>query len=258
MGNEQSVSASSSNGSGVSTSLSFLAGKRDSSLTNKRSGPVVVVKSGIDSLPTPADDQILKRFVEIPKFFPILRSALNQAGLRDPPDVTLKLSPRPILKFAYRLQDHLSQCAVTVVSEQDALTSVIRNVDYALSSIISKLNERKKRFDRLSGELASAREIQAQMMNVRFLLEDVVPCVETLNEILPLEQRLPPLNLDRVLERTPAISSTESSPDPGAVSRAVRFAGALATTAITSNLHIEPVEEFTVIDKPSSIPQRRS
>ncbi|KHN87303.1 Loss of heterozygosity 12 chromosomal region 1 -like protein [Toxocara canis] len=250
MGNEQSAA----NGSGVSTSLSFLAGRKETSL--KRTGHVVVVRPGTDPLPNPAEDEFLKRFAEIPKFYPILRSALNQPGLRDPPDITMKLSPRPILKFAYRLQDHLAQCALTVASEQDALTAVIKNVDYALSSIIIKLTERKKRFDRLAGELQRARELQAQIINVRFLLQDVVPCVETLNEILPVDERLPPLNLGRVLERTPVISSGESSPEQNALSRAICISGAVATSSVTATLHIEPIEELTVIDKPAT-PQRR-
>uniref|UniRef100_A0A915ALJ0 BLOC-1-related complex subunit 5 n=1 Tax=Parascaris univalens TaxID=6257 RepID=A0A915ALJ0_PARUN len=256
MGNEQSGANGGGGGSsGVSTSLSFLAGKKEKDLL-KRSGQVVVVRPGSDQLPNPADDEIVKRFKEIPKFYPVLRSALNQASLRDPPDITMKIGPRPILRFAYRLQDHLAQCALAVATEQDALTAVIRNVEYALSSITGKVTERKKRFDRLAGELQRARELQTQIINVRFLLQDLVPCVETLNEILPVEERLPSLNLGRVLERTPVVSSGESSPEQGTMSRALWLTETVTTSTISNNLHIEPVEELTVIDKPSKAQHR--
>lgn len=248
MGNDQS----SASGSGVSNSLSFLSGKKGSAYTNKKAGGVVVVKPGTEPLPNPNDDEILKRFKEIPKFYPILKGALNQPGLRNPPDITTKISHKPLLRFAVRIQDHIGQCARIVSSEQNALATKIKDNDYIITTLVGKLSERKKRLEHLSSELEKVRELRTEVADVMCLLQDLVPFAETLNELLPEEERLPLLNLGSVLERSPFSSSTDSTPSPeqNSLTKGRRLTSSAGTGAV-SNLHIEPVEELTVIDKPS-------
>lgn len=69
-----------------------------------------------------------RSFQEIPKFYPILKSALNQPGLRDPPETTCRISARPISKFSYRFQEHLFRCANHVSTEQASLENTIKDV----------------------------------------------------------------------------------------------------------------------------------
>ena len=57
MGNEQSGTSN----SGISSSLSFLAGRKSGSV-KKKVGQIIVVRSGSENLPNFEDDQILKRF----------------------------------------------------------------------------------------------------------------------------------------------------------------------------------------------------
>lgn len=73
-------------------------------------------------------------FQEIPKFYPILKSSLNQPGLRDPPEAIFKINARPVLKFAYRLQEHLSRCASIVAVEQESLANSMKDV--SLSALL--------------------------------------------------------------------------------------------------------------------------
>lgn len=236
MGNEQSGT----NG-GISTSLSFLSGKKGGATSsNRKVNQVVTVKTGADSVSNPSDDEVLKRFKEIPKFYPILKSALNQAGLRDPPDVLTKMSYRPILKFAYRIQEHLTQCAVVVSNDQNSLCTRIKDNDYVILTLTNKLNERRKRLERLSKELQKIRDIQAEVVNIKFLLQEIVPSVETLNELLPVDDRLPAINLGRILDPPPVASSSEIPTSSEQNSR---------PAAVGGSLHIEPIEEFHVVDK---------
>ncbi|VDN59114.1 unnamed protein product [Dracunculus medinensis] len=180
MGNEQSSTSNSS----ISTSLSFFGSKKSGSV--KRCDRIVVVKPAAEAIPKSNEDEILKRFLEIPKFYPIFRSSLNQSGLHDWPDVTSKISSKPILKLSYRLQRHLFECADVICSEQDGITKIITN----------------RLYNRL-----------ADLDDFRCSLRDAVSFAMTLNEILSGEDRLPLLNLGSVLERTPIATSSDSSPD---------------------------------------------
>ena len=73
-----------------------------------------------------------------------------------------------------------------------------------------------------------------------------MPQVEKLNELLPESDRIPPLDLRHVLERTPTSSvSTFSS---GTISNTSHLSDIDDADSL-NNLHLEPVEELVVIDK---------
>ncbi len=73
------------------------------------------------------------------------------------------------------------------------------------------------------------------------LLQSLVPCVETLNELLVPDSRLPPLNLGRFLERTPKPSVTSSSESSPQTTPAHRVSDGVEQ-------HIAAVDEQPVVD----------
>lgn len=234
MGNEQSVSGTvGASPSTSSSSFSFLA-NRGSSV--KKSKGIVVVRDGSIKQEDPQDDLDYKRLAEIPRFMPILRSGAN--GRQTSVDSHQRMSHRPIWKLAAQMQEHLQQCAQNVSNEQLRLNQGVKAIDVATASLSSKLIERRKRYDRFKTSLSQVKEMQNEIMRIQLLLEEIVPCVETLNELLSPVEKLRPLNLARVLQRTPVSSTPSTQP------------GSSVSSATTSpRRHIEPIEETRVLDK---------
>ncbi|VDN06926.1 unnamed protein product [Thelazia callipaeda] len=187
MGNGQSSKSASS------TSNSFLAGKKSSS-TSK--GKVIIVRQGTNTEKqlNASNDDVLKRFSEIPKFYPILKSVLNPPGVRDPSEAVFRISTRPVLMFAYRLQEHLSQCANVVVVQQELLGNLIKSVSALL--IICKI--------------MPVNFLHLCHLCFQFLFQDLMPIVQTMNEILPQQNRLPVLNIDPLPSKTNGVANVEN------------------------------------------------
>ncbi|VBB27192.1 unnamed protein product [Acanthocheilonema viteae] len=238
----------------------------------KTKGKVIVVKQRTNAAGPSCtrDDEVIKRFLQIPKFYPILKSSLNQPGLRDPPETILKINALPILKFAYRLQEHLSRCANTVVMEQESLGNSMKDMDRDIALLLLQFNDRKRSMDRFQNYLEKISDLQAHVSNLRqsyslddllnamslevlrsarsvhvaFLFQDLMSAVETLNEILPEQKRLPALDIDYL------VNGTRSSLD-GKHNKIIREIES-NTCSVDSNqddLHIKPVDEVAVVDK---------
>ncbi|VDK82995.1 unnamed protein product [Onchocerca ochengi] len=232
MGNEQS-----SSDTNIPSSHSFLLNKRSDAKTKSK---IIVVKqktNTVDSLCSKNDD-IIKRFMDIPKFYPILKSSLNHPGLRDPPEAVFKVSPLPMLKFAYRLQEHLSRCA-----------SIVMDHDIAL--LLVHFGDRKRSMDHFQNYSEKIIDLQAHISNLQLLFQDLIPMAQTLNDILPEQKRLPLLDIDYrknitkyslEVKRNEIIREIESG-----------------TGSIDNNqddLHIRPIDEvadFSKIQKPETL-----
>ncbi|VDO38560.1 unnamed protein product [Onchocerca flexuosa] len=238
MGNEQSSSETN-----IPSSHSFLLNKRSDTKTK---GKIIVVKqrTNTEDLSCSKNDDIMKRFLDIPKFYPILKSSLNHPGLRDPPETVFKVSPRPILKFAYRLQEHLSRCANIVVAEQESLGNSMKNMDHDIALLLVHFGDRKRSMDHFQNYLEKINDLQAHISNLQFLFQDLMPMAETLNDILPEQKRLPLLDIDYFkngAEYSVQIKHSE-------IIRKIE-SGTYSIDNNQDDLHIKPVDEVAVVDK---------
>ncbi|CAG9531808.1 unnamed protein product [Cercopithifilaria johnstoni] len=225
----------SSNGSNTSPSHSFLSNKRSNAKTK---GKVIVVKQRTNSMGPSCsrNDDIMKRFLEIPKFYPILKSSLNQPGLRDQPETIFKINARPLLKFAYRLQEHLSRCANAVVMRQESLGNSMKDVDRDIALLLVQFNDRKRSMDRFQNYLEKISDLQMHISNFRFLFQDLMSAVETLNEILPEQRRLPLLDIDRLVNVPKSALNGKYIPETES--------NTYSADNNQDDLHIKPVEEM--------------
>ncbi|KAK0393038.1 hypothetical protein QR680_000026 [Steinernema hermaphroditum] len=196
MGNEQSTSSA----SGVSSSISFLAGKRGTSV--KRSTQIVVVRPGQDPVGDPADDAEIKKLREIRRFLPVLKSALP--GMRDSPEVFAKVSSKPILKFCYRLQEHLAVCAKAISKEQASLHTTMKHVDHTCSVAVSKYQEAAEHTDKLAHAMKKIKSVNQKLLEAESILIALFPQAEELgqllNEVLPPDQQLLPIQMPKMTE----------------------------------------------------------
>ncbi|KAE9547691.1 hypothetical protein FO519_009099 [Halicephalobus sp. NKZ332] len=202
-----------------------------------RRSQIVVVNAAGQPAGDPKDDDDLKRLKEIQKFLPLLKGCLP--GYRDGVDIYKKIDPKPFIRFTHRFQTHLAICAQVVSAEQSKVFSGIVQMDQAMTSVTAKLTQNSRQIDKLCDELRKVKDLQERLDAVELLLQEIVPTVEILNELLPENDRLPPL----CLIQKPSYSSIgHSSPSTPALS-------ALATSPEDSS-RIEPAEECKMNREP--------
>ncbi|KAI1732646.1 tumor suppressor protein [Ditylenchus destructor] len=227
MGQEQSnnhgTGPSTSQQSGVSSSFSFLAKKRNS--VREKTSQIVVVKSTGAPIGDPNNDDDLKKIKEVARFFPILKGVLP--AFRDSPDILTKVEPKYIYRFLHRLQYHFGFCSQTVSSEQSSICTQIIEVDQLIKVLLNRMSQTGKKYDYFVGEMKKAEQLSQQLDSIQTLLHEIVPSLASLNELLPLNERLPPLELPVQCNK-----KSKESDEAG-----------------SSALKIEPVPEFSVIDK---------
>ncbi|KAM7299433.1 BLOC-1-related complex subunit 5 isoform X2 [Ixodes scapularis] len=152
---------------------------------------IVVVKEGSLDIQTVDTDEDLLKLQAIPQFLPILRGSLHSPIICDT-DVADKLDHRAVNRLASRYQDHLRQCAEVVSTEQNALASRIREMDYAVSTLSNMLTERQKKFAKYVEQLSRVHELSGMLQTSQTLLTKTIEQLDTLNKLLPPDEQLEP------------------------------------------------------------------
>ncbi|EPB69030.1 hypothetical protein ANCCEY_11878 [Ancylostoma ceylanicum] len=244
MGNEQSASGSSPQGPSNST-FSFLSGRGPSL---KKSKGIVVVSGGNSKVESLEDDEIYKRFQEIPRFLPIYRHAIGKKDL-SPNEYQQRMSSRPLFRMATRFQQHLRICAKAVSTDQSQIISSIKAVEASTAAMTTALIERKRASDNFVAELQGLDKLRDDVLHIQLMLEELVPMVETLNELLVPSDRLPPLSLSRILERTPVSTSASSSQQSTPKHVPAGNSSVARPPTRDERSHIPPIEEVRVVDR---------
>lgn len=132
-------------------------------------------------------DLDLVRLQEIPTFMPIM-----QGSQSDQADILTRLDPAPLCRMLQRYEDHLRTCATLVAAEQGNINKKIREVDTSMSSIVSSLQERQKKYEKHCEKLASVREVSRTLAKCHMLLNENIDMMDALNNSLPVDMRLEP------------------------------------------------------------------
>ncbi|EFN84905.1 Loss of heterozygosity 12 chromosomal region 1 protein-like protein [Harpegnathos saltator] len=149
---------------------------------------IVVVKAA-QADPTADKDPDLVRLQSIPMFLPIMRGTLNlPPGVRDP-EVLERLDPVGLFNLCARYQHHLNTNAQTVAAEQAALCA---SMETDLAKMLNQAVERQKRFARFAEQLNKVHELSRQLTRCHSQLNQTLESLETLNNLLPVEERLEP------------------------------------------------------------------
>ncbi|XP_043280541.1 BLOC-1-related complex subunit 5 [Venturia canescens] len=163
-------------------------GQRKTANTSKTAHNIVVVKPAISDASADKDPDLVK-LQSIPMFLPIMRGTLNlPPGVRDP-EVLERLDPIGLFNLCARYQHHLNTNAQMIASEQAALCA---NIDGEVNRIMSLAVERAKKFNKFAEQMNKVHELSRQLTKCHMQLNQTLESLETLNNLLPIKDRLEP------------------------------------------------------------------
>ncbi|XP_071517472.1 BLOC-1-related complex subunit 5 [Panulirus ornatus] len=155
----------------------------------QRPQEVVVVREAANN--TAGIDPELARLQSIPTFLPIMRGALTAPSARDP-EVLERLDAGAMVELCRRYQAHLHAAATTTSRTQDNLSAKIREVEATVGSMVTHLTERQKSFARYAERLGQVTEVSHALSRCHTSLNLILESLETLNDSLPIHERLEP------------------------------------------------------------------
>ncbi|KAG5309962.1 BORC5 protein, partial [Pseudoatta argentina] len=149
---------------------------------------IVVVKSAqID--PTADKDPDIVKLQSIPMFLPIMRGTLNlPPGVRDP-EVLERLDPVGLFNLCARYQHHLNTNAQIIAAEQVTLCT---SMETEFGKVLNLAVDRQKKFAKFTEQINKVHELSRQLTRCHSLLNQTLESLETLNNLLPIEERLEP------------------------------------------------------------------
>lgn len=91
-----------------------------------------------------------------------------------------------------RLQTHFNACAVKVSADQQQIVQSIKEIDKAVAAEYAQLIEKQKLYASYAETFSKVRQISQTLSRCNAILNENIESLETLNNLLPVEQRLEP------------------------------------------------------------------
>ena len=156
-------------------------------------GDIVVVKSGKT---TTKDQQITKdpdivKLNNITTFSPLMKG-LQNGNVPTDIEVTNRLDSRPARAMCARYEMHLRACAEAVAFDQDAITRRLKELDNHSASVLRGVTERHKKVQGQMQLISTVEDVKRNIDRVEMALQQVIPLMEKLNEMLPEQDRMEP------------------------------------------------------------------
>ena len=155
-------------------------------------GDIVVVKSGKN---TTKGEQIIKdpdlvKLNNIATFYPLMKGPLNGNVATD--EITNRLDSRPARALCARYEIHLRMCAEAVAFDQNAITRRLKELDNHSAMVLRGISERHKKLQGQMNLISTVEDVKRNIDRVEMTLQEIIPLMETLNEMLPKQDRMEP------------------------------------------------------------------
>jgi hypothetical protein len=155
-------------------------------------GDIVVVKSGKS---TTKDEQIIKdsdlvKLNKITTFYPLMKGPLNGNAAAD--EIPNRLDSRPARAMCARYEMHLRKCAEAVAFDQNAITHRVKELDNHSAVVLRGVSERHKKLQGQMNLISTIEDVKRNIDRVEITLQEIIPLLEALNEMLPEQERMKP------------------------------------------------------------------
>lgn len=120
-----------------------------------------------------------------------MRGTLSLPANRDP-EVLERLQPVHLANIANRMQSHLHVCSSKITSDQAIITAKIKEVDQEATKVLTLMTEKQKLYATYAEQFSKIRHISQQLSRCNTLLNQNIESMETLNNLLELDNRLEP------------------------------------------------------------------
>lgn len=153
---------------------------------------IVVVKDGTQYIKDP--DPELTKLNTIPIFYPIMRGSLNVPISSRDLDLLDKMSHEQLLELCLRYQEHLNHLSEAVAFDQNALCVRIKEIDCAMHMLLNLMLEKQKKYHKYAEQFQRVSETVTTLNKIKSSIDNIIPKMESLNELLPPEDRLEPFD----------------------------------------------------------------
>lgn len=154
---------------------------------------IVVVADGQTIIKDP--DPELTRLGTIPAFYPIMRGSLNVPTSSRDLDLLDKLDHRNLLLLCLRYQEHLKQLGEAVAFDQNALCIRIKKIDCTIQMLMNLMSDKQKKYAKYAEQFQRASETVLVLKRIKDSVDNIIPKMERLNNMLPQEERLEPFQI---------------------------------------------------------------
>lgn len=89
-------------------------------------------------------------------------------------------------------QSHYNLCATKIAQDQTVINTKIKEVDQDISKLLVKMTERQKQCAAYAEAFSRVRQISQQLSRCNTLLNQNIELMESLNNVLDVEDRLEP------------------------------------------------------------------
>lgn len=157
-------------------------------VTGKTTHNIIVVKPAVSEIDADRDADLVK-LRNIPMFLPIMRGTLNlPPGVRDP-EILERLDPVGLFNLCVRYQHHLNINAQMIANEQNLLCV---DIDAEVDKLLTHAVDRQKQLCKFMENLNKVHELSRQLTKCHMQLNQTLESLETLNNLLPIQDRLEP------------------------------------------------------------------
>lgn len=164
--------------------------------------PTLVIVNTPTSRPR-LDSTELQTLADLPDFQPLLRSSLSPGDH----DAVASLDAQSAFALAQRYESHMRQCADAVSFDQNALCVRIKEIDFAIKVLSDRMSERQKLMAKYAEQMQKTQDLSRSLNKLSMSLRQTVSLMDSLNDLLPPQDRLEKLELSPRLPQTPVATS---------------------------------------------------